>query len=81
MLGLMGTLIPWASFNWSITGNIKELASSNIKELASNLIVVFTTTVVGLLIGGIGFIIFTIKRRWYAQDLSDMEYAVKMLGG
>jgi biopolymer transport protein ExbB/TolQ len=74
MLGLMGTLIPMGP---ALIG----LSTGNIQELASNLIVAFTTTVVGLLIGGIGFIIFTIKRRWYAQDLSDMEYAVKMLGG
>lgn len=73
MLGLMGTLIPMGP---ALIG----LSYGNIQELASNLIVAFTTTVVGLLIGGIGFIIYTIKRRWYAQDLSDMEYALKILG-
>ncbi|MEM2990110.1 MAG: MotA/TolQ/ExbB proton channel family protein [Halobacteria archaeon] len=74
MLGLMGTLIPMGP---ALIG----LSTGNIQQLASNLVIAFTTTVVGLLIGGIGFIIFTIKRRWYAQDLSDMEYAVKILGG
>ncbi len=73
MLGLMGTLIPMGP---ALIG----LSAGNIQQLASNLVIAFTTTVVGLLIGGIGFVIFTIKRRWYAQDLSDMEYALKILG-
>lgn len=74
MLGLMGTLIPMGPA-------LMNLASGNISEMATNLIVVFSTTVLGLLIGGINYAMATIKRRWYSQDLSDMEYVVEVLGG
>lgn len=74
MLGLMGTLIPMGPA-------LMNLASGNISEMATNLIVVFSTTVLGLLIGGINYVMATIKRRWYSQDLSDMEYVVDVLGG
>ncbi len=74
MLGLMGTLIPMGPA-------LMNLASGNISEMATNLIVVFSTTVLGLLIGGINYVMATIKRRWYSQDLSDMEYVVEVLGG
>jgi len=74
MLGLMGTLIPMGPA-------LMNLASGNISEMATNMIVVFSTTVLGLLIGGINYVMATIKKRWYSQDLSDMEYVVEVLGG
>jgi biopolymer transport protein ExbB/TolQ len=73
MLGLMGTLIPMGPA-------LMGLSAGNIQQLASNLIIAFSTTVLGLMVGGIGYAITTIKRRWYAQDLSDMEYIVELLG-
>jgi len=58
-----------------------NLASGNMSEMATNMVVAFTTTVIGLVIGGTNYIMVTIKRRWYSQDLSDMEYVVEVLGG
>lgn len=74
MLGLMGTLIPMGPA-------LMNLASGNISEMATNMIVVFSTTVLGVLIGGINYVMAMIKKRWYSQDLSDMEYVVEVLGG
>ncbi|MGB7532812.1 MAG: MotA/TolQ/ExbB proton channel family protein [Halobacteriota archaeon] len=74
MLGLMGTLIPMGPA-------LMNLASGNISEMATNMIIVFSTTVLGLLIGGINYVMAMIKKRWYSQDLSDMEYVVEVLGG
>jgi len=74
MLGLMGTLIPMGPA-------LMNLASGNISGMATNMIVVFSTTVLGLLIGGINYVMAMIKKRWYSQDLSDMEYVVEVLGG
>jgi biopolymer transport protein ExbB/TolQ len=72
MLGLMGTLIP-------LGPALVALSSGNIAELSSNLIVAFSSTVVGLLIGAIAMVINTVNRRWYKQDLSDMEYTAESL--
>ncbi|MEM0350703.1 MAG: MotA/TolQ/ExbB proton channel family protein [Archaeoglobaceae archaeon] len=73
ILGLMGTLIP-------LGPAMIALSQGNIQELATNLITAFATTVLGLIVGGVGYVIFTVRKRWYLEDLSDMEYVVKILG-
>jgi len=72
MLGLMGTLIP-------LGPAMIALSQGNIQELATNLITAFATTVLGLIVGGIGYTLFTIKKRWYLEDLSDMDYLARKL--
>ena len=72
MLGLMGTLIPMGPA-------LMGLSSGNIEALASNLAIAFATTVLGILTGGIAYAVLVVKRRWYTQDLSDMEYVVEVL--
>ncbi|KAF5417640.1 MAG: hypothetical protein C5S49_03030 [Candidatus Methanogaster sp.] len=66
MLGLMGTLIP-------LGPALMGLAEGNVEQLASNLVIAFATTVLGLFSGAIGFVLTTIRRRWYQQDLNDIE--------
>jgi biopolymer transport protein ExbB/TolQ len=72
MLGLMGTLIPLGP---ALTG----LAEGNVKSLASNLVIAFTTTVVGLLVSGMAYGMALARRTWYARDLTDMEYLCEKL--
>jgi len=72
MLGLMGTLIPMGP---ALIG----LSSGNVQELAANLVIAFATTVLGLLAGGVAYCILLVKKKWYTQDLSDMEYVVEVL--
>ncbi len=72
MLGLMGTLIPMGPA-------LIALSAGNIHELATNLVIAFATTVLGLLVGGVGYSIAAVKKRWYSQDLSDMDYIVEMM--
>ena len=74
MLGLMGTLIP-------LGPALMALSKGNVELLATNLITAFATTVLGLIVGGVGYISSLVKKRWYLQDLSDMEYIAKVLGG
>ncbi len=66
MLGLMGTLIP-------LGPALMGLAEGNVEQLASNLVIAFATTVLGLFSGSIGFSLTAIRRRWYQQDLNDIE--------
>ena len=72
ILGLMGTLIPMGP---ALVG----LASGDMASLAQNMQVAFATTVVGLLVGAIGFFCNQIKTRWYASDLSDLEYVYAVI--
>ncbi len=72
MLGLMGTLIP-------LGPALTAMAAGDIQQLSSNLVVAFTTTVVGLIIGGICYFISTIQRRWYIHDLNEIEYLIELI--
>lgn len=67
VLGLAGTLIP-------LGPALMGLSSGNVFELSSKLVVAFTTTVMGLFIGGVCYVIYTIRAQWYVQDLNDIEY-------
>ena len=74
MLGLMGTLIP-------LSPALIGLASGDTTQLAENLTTAFSVTVIGLLIGGIAFVISIVRDRMYSQDISDMEYLLELLEG
>jgi biopolymer transport protein ExbB/TolQ len=74
ILGLMGTLIP-------LSPALIGLASGDVQELTDNLVTAFSVTVIGLLIGGIAFVISIVRDRMYSQDISDMEYLLELLEG
>jgi biopolymer transport protein ExbB/TolQ len=74
MLGLMGTLIP-------LSPALVGLATGNTAQLSENLVTAFSVTVIGLLIGGIAFVISIVRDRMYSQDISDMEYMLELLEG
>jgi biopolymer transport protein ExbB/TolQ len=73
LLGLMGTLIP-------LGPALLGLSEMKLEAITKNLVVAFTTTVVGLLIGGLCFAMLTLRRQWYARDLADIEYMASTLG-
>ncbi len=72
ILGLMGTLIP-------ISPALVGLASGDVKTLSDNLVIAFSTTVVGLLVGGLAYVVTTIRDRMYRQDVVDLEYVFDRL--
>ncbi len=67
MLGLMGTLIP-------LGPALLGLAEGDLRVLAENMLVAFATTVVGLLVGGVGFAIQQSRQRWAAEDMARAEF-------
>ncbi|WP_281612755.1 MotA/TolQ/ExbB proton channel family protein [Flammeovirga sp. SubArs3] len=71
MIGLMGTLIPMGP---ALAG----LASGDIASMAQNMQVAFSTTVVGIFIGGIGYVTQLVKQRWFVEDLNNLEYIHKL---
>lgn len=72
VLGLMGTLIPMGP---ALVG----LASGNIASMAENMQVAFSTTVVGLIVGAIGYLLTEVKQRWFARDLSQLNYIADLI--
>ncbi len=72
MLGLMGTLIP-------ISPALVGLAKGDIQTLSDNLVIAFSTTVVGLFIGGIAYVVSVTRERYYDKDLSDLEFLLERM--
>lgn len=66
MLGLMGTLIP-------LGPGLSALGEGELSVLTTAMSVAFDTTVLGLLVGIVGFVIGRLRRRWYEQTLTSME--------
>jgi len=71
-LGLMGTLIPMGT-------GLAAIGQGDMTRLSSDLVIAFTTTVVGLAIGIVAFIFYTLKRRWAQEDIKDMEMLTELL--
>lgn len=67
MLGLMGTLIPMGP---ALVG----LAEGDIASMAYNMQVAFSTTVIGMLVAGIGLCALQSDQRYYAGCLNDLEF-------
>lgn len=66
MLGLMGTLIP-------LGPGLSALGDGDLTILTTAMSVAFDTTVLGLLVGIIGFVAGRLRRRWYEQTINVME--------
>ncbi|MEM8606992.1 MAG: MotA/TolQ/ExbB proton channel family protein [Myxococcota bacterium] len=66
MLGLMGTLIP-------LGPGLAALGDGNVAVLAQAVTVAFDTTVLGLLVGVLAFIVSRLRRRWYEALLDTLE--------
>lgn len=66
MLGLLGTLIP-------LGPGIIALGQGDTYTLSVSLMTAFDTTVAGLCIAAVCIIVSTIRRRWYAAYMADLE--------
>ncbi|MDE6668654.1 MAG: MotA/TolQ/ExbB proton channel family protein [Muribaculaceae bacterium] len=67
MLGLMGTLIPMGP---ALVG----LAVGDIASMAYNMQVAFATTVIGMLVAGIGLATLQVNQRFYARSFNALEF-------
>lgn len=66
-LGLMGTIIPMGPA-------LSALSQGDLEMLSNNIIIAFTTTVVGLAVGVIAYFLSMVKNRWVNEDIKDLEY-------
>ena len=66
ILGLLGTLIP-------LGPGLAALGTGDIATLAQSLTIAFDTTVTGLTVGAVAYIISKYKKQWYETELIDVE--------
>jgi len=73
-LGLIGTLIPMGT-------GLAALGQGDMSKLSSDLVIAFTTTVVGLAVGIVAYFFYNIRRRWVEEDIKNIELATEILSG
>ena len=66
IFGLLGTLIP-------LGPGLSALGTGDITTLAQSLTIAFDTTVTGLTIGAMGYIVSKYRKQWYESDLTTTE--------
>jgi len=72
ILGLMGTLIPMGP---ALAG----LSAGDIASMSQQMQIAFNTTVLGLVIGCIGYLLLQTRQRWYAEDLNLLEFIYSLM--
>ncbi|MDO5823063.1 MotA/TolQ/ExbB proton channel family protein [Methanobrevibacter sp.] len=70
ILGLLGTLIP-------LGPGLAALGTGDILTLAQSLTIAFDTTVTGLSVGALSYLISKFKKQWYESDLINVESIVE----
>ncbi len=71
LIGLMGTLIPMGPA-------LKNIAMGNLAVMSNDMIIAFGTTVAGLFVGALCYVMLSIRQIWYARDIADLERLARM---
>ncbi|MEQ1910357.1 MAG: MotA/TolQ/ExbB proton channel family protein [Vicinamibacterales bacterium] len=66
-LGLLGTLIPMGA-------SLASLASGNLEAMAGQMVVAFTTTIVGLAVGTLAYVVATVRQHWVVEIVREERY-------
>lgn len=72
VLGLIGTLI-------AMSPALVGLSTGDIAGMAHNMQVVFAATVIGLVVSAVGLLTQQFKQRWYAKDVSNLDFVATLL--
>ena len=71
-VGLMGTLIP-------LGPGLAALGAGDIQNLAQHLLIAFDAAVLGMASAAIAFTVSKVRRRWYEEELSNLETMIDTL--
>ena len=69
-MGLVGTLIPMST-------GLASLSQGDVSRLSGDLVVAFSTTVVGLCSGVAAYVLYTVRSRWLEEDLQALQAAME----
>lgn len=73
-LGLIGTLIPMGS-------SLASLASGNLQAMAGQMVVAFTTTIVGLSTGTLAYVVTLVRQGWVNESVREQRYLAERIAG
>jgi biopolymer transport protein ExbB/TolQ len=71
-LGLIGTLIPMGV-------SLAALAGGNLEAMAGQMVVAFTSTIIGLAIGTLAFVIATVRLNWVNEAVREQRYLAEKI--
>jgi len=71
-LGLLGTLIPMGS-------SLASLASGNLQAMAGQMVVAFTTTIIGLATGTTAYVVNVVRQGWVNQTVREQRYLAERI--
>lgn len=69
-LGLLGTLIPMG-------GSLAALASGNLEAMAGQMVVAFTTTIIGLGAGTLAYVIAMVRQSWVNEAIREQRFVAE----
>lgn len=71
-LGLLGTLIPMGA-------SLAAMASGNLEAMAGQMVVAFTTTIVGIACGTAAFVINNTRQVWVRETIREQRYLAEKI--
>lgn len=71
-LGLIGTLIPMGS-------SLAAMASGNLQAMAGQMVVAFTTTIIGLATGSIAYVLVALRQSWISASIREQRYLAEVV--
>ncbi len=73
-LGLLGTLIPMGAA-------LASLTAGNLEAMAGQMVVAFTTTIVGISAGTVAFVIQVIRHAWVNETVREQRFLAERVAG
>lgn len=73
-LGLIGTLIPMGA-------SLASLASGNLEAMAGQMVVAFTTTIIGLATGTVAYVVSAVRQSWVNETVREQRYLAQRIAG
>lgn len=71
-LGLIGTLIPMG-------GSLAAMAGGNLQAMAGQMVVAFTTTIIGLATGTIAYALVSLRQAWVNASIRELRYLAEVV--
>ena len=66
-LGLLGTLIPMGS-------SLASMATGNLEAMAGQMVVAFTSTIIGLATGTLAYVVAAVRHNWVNETVRDERF-------
>jgi len=73
-LGLLGTLIPMGTA-------LASLTAGNLEAMAGQMVVAFTTTIIGLTAGTIAYVVQVVRHSWVNETVREQRFLAERIAG